>query len=1061
MTAVKRPSTSREQRPTLTDMSVCGVCGEYAGDRARFCPGCGRDLAADPVPRETVRKTVTVVFADVTGSTALAERLDPESVWHVMSRYFDVMREPLERHGGTVEKFIGDAVMAVFGIPVVHEDDALRAVRAALEMRDALGALNVELERKWDVTLVARIGVNSGEVVAGDPSTRQSFASGDAINVAARLEQAAAPGQILLGEASRALLDGRVAVEEVEPLALKGKSSRVRAFRVLGVEPDAPAPAAADRRTPFVGREAELELLQASFERCVEEPASSLVTVVGPPGVGKSRLVHEALARIRSRASVLVGRCPPYGEGITYLPLLDIVRQLAPAGAAELASLVADDEDGERVADLVAGAVGLSPTRAPSEETQWAVRRLFETVARRRPLVVALDDVHWAEPTFLELVEHIVAFAPGTRILVVCLARPELLDARPSWASGENRRTIHLRPLDDEDARALVERERARAGISSEIANRVLQAAEGNPLFLEQLLAVQAEDGGDVGVPPTIQAVLAARIDRLPGAERLVIQRAAVQGRVFSRAALTELVPDEEAATVDDALGGLERRELVRRDRRALGGDDAFRFAHGLIRDAAYQFLRKETRSELHERMAAWLERSATRELGEQEELVGYHFEQAYVYRAELGPVGERELRLAFEAATRLDASGRRALDRSDFPAAIKLLERAAGLLGHDDGARADVLSCLGAALTQTGRLAEAERVVDDAIRSARAVGDERLEAHGVVERLSLEIQVETAAATKRMRSRSDRIRRTFERHDDDLGLCKLWRLRGLVHWLEGNSAAADAAWGQAAEHGRQAGDRQKVSDIVLWLASSALLGPVPVRFAIRRCEALREEVAANIYARAWILHPLAALHAMERRFTVARRLLDESTAALSELGRTLTSVAGQHEAIVATLARDFAAAERCLRTGYEALAEMGEKAILSGTAADLADAIYAQGRYDEAERFTEITEAAAADDDVDSQISWRSVRGKILAKRGEIDEAERLAREAVLLAAQTDWLNEHAKALVDLGVVLREAARMEEADAAIRQGVMLYERKGNLAAVDTARALLGQPAPA
>ncbi len=1042
-------------------MAVCGVCGDYAGDGARFCPGCGGRLRRDEPPLETVRKTVTVVFADVTGSTALADRLDPESVWHVMSRYFEVMREPLERHGGTVEKFIGDAVMAVFGIPVVHEDDALRAVRAAVEMRDALAELNVELERKWDVTLAARIGVNSGEVVAGDPSTRQSFASGDAINVAARLEQAAAPGEILLGEASRALLDGRVALEQVEPLALKGKTARVRAFRVLGVEPDAPAPTPPDPRTPFVGREAELGLLQDSFDRSVEEPGCRLVTVVGAPGIGKSRLVGEALARVGSRASVLVGRCPPYGEGITYLPLLDIVRQLAPAGAGELASLVADDEDGERVADLVAGAVDLSPTRAPSEETQWAVRRLFETLARRRPLVVALDDVHWAEPTFLDLVEHVVAFARGAPILVVCLARPELLDARSSWASVENGHTMNLHPLGDEDARALVERERARTGIPSETANRVLQAAEGNPLFLEQLLAVQAEDGEDVGVPPTIQAVLAARIDRLPARERLVIQRAAVQGRVFSRAALAELVADEEGATVDDALGALERRELVRRDRRALGGDDAFRFAHGLIRDAAYQFLRKEMRSELHERLAAWLERAATRELGEQEELVGYHFEQAYVYRADLGPVGERELRLASEAARRLDASGRRALERSDFPAAIKLLERAAALLGHDDGVRADVLACLGAALTQTGGLAEAERVIDEAIRSARAVGDERLEAHGVVERLSLEIQVETAAATKRIRSRSDGIRRTFERHDDDLGLSKLWRVRGLVHWLEGNSAAADAAWGQAAEHGRHAGDRQKVSDIVLWLASSALLGAMPVRFAIRRCEALREEVADNRYARAWILHPLAALHAMERRFTVARRLLDESSAALSELGRTLTSVAGQHEAIVGMLAGDFPAAERCLRSGYEALAEMGEKAILSGTAADLADAIYAQGRYDEAERFTEISQAAAAREDVESQISWRSVRGKILAKRGQIVEAERLAREAVLLARRTDWLNEQAKTLVDLGVVLREAERMEEAEAAIRHAIEVYERKGNLAAVDMTRALLGEPAPA
>jgi class 3 adenylate cyclase len=1000
-----------------------------------------------------VRKTVTVVFADVTGSTALADRLDPEAVWHVMSRYFEVMREPLERHGGTVEKFIGDAVMAVFGVPVVHEDDALRAVRAAVEMRDALAALNVELERKWDVTLAARIGVNSGEVVAGDPAAGQSFATGDAINVAARLEQAAAPGEILLGEAARGLLDGRVTVEPVEPLALKGKSAPVRAFRVLGVEADAPPPPPPVGRSPFVGREAELRLLRESFDRCVEEHACRLVTVLGPPGIGKSRLVREALDGVASRGSVLVGRCPPYGEGITYLPLLDIVRQLAPSGAVELAALVAGEKDGERVADLVAGALGLSPTRVPSEETQWAVRRLFEALARRRPLVVALDDVHWAEPTFLELVEHVVALARGAPILVVCLARPELLDARPSWgARGGGGDTIQLEPLAGDDARALVERGRWAAGVSPDIAGRVLEAAEGNPLFLEQLLAVQTEDGENIGVPPTIQAVLAARIDRLPSAERLVIQRAAVQGRVFSRGALAELVPGEEPAEVDDALGGLERRELVRRDRRGLGGEDAFRFAHGLIRDAAYQFLRKETRSELHERLAWWLERTAARELGEQEELVGYHFEQAYVYRAELGPVGEGEFRLASEAATRLDASGRRALSRSDFPAAIKLLERAAALLAHDDRARADILACLGAALTETGGLADARRVLEDAIRSARTIGDERLEAHARVEELSLDLQVETHAATSRIRSRGEPIRQTFEAHDDDIGLCKLWRLRGLVHWLECHSAAADAAWGQAAEHAREAGDRRKFSDILLWLASSALVGPLPARFAIRRCEAMREEVTGDRYARAWILRPLAALHAMEARFDVARALLEESRCALAELGVTLSSASGHEEARVAMLAGDPAAAERCLRDGYEKLEAMGEKALLSSTAAELAEAVYSQGRYDEAGELTEASEALAAPDDVSAQVVWRGVRAKVLAKRGYSDDAERLARNGVALAEQTDWLNMHGDALLDLGEVLAEHGAVDAAETAVLEALRCYEKKGNVVSAGNAQ---------
>ncbi len=1055
MTPVNALSTSWKQRRTLIDMAVCAVCGTTVGDDARFCSACGTPRARDAAVSETVRKTVTIVFADVTGSTALAERLDPESVWQVMSRYFEAARSALERHGGTVEKFIGDAVMAVFGIPVVHEDDALRAVRGAVDVRDALAELNVELERRFGVTLAARIGVNSGEVVAGDPSRAQSsFATGDPVNVAARLEQAAAPGEILLGEAARALLDGRVAIEDVEPLVLKGKSEPVRAYRVLGVDGDAP-PAVPSRATPFVGRGTELRLLEHAFEGAVVERRARLVTVLGPPGIGKSRLVGEALERVAARATVLVGRCPPYGEGITYLPLLEIVRQVAPGGAAELGSLLPDAEDGAVVADVVAGAVGLSQRRASAEETQWAVRRLFEAVARRRPLVVALDDVHWAEPTFLDLVEHVVASSRGVPILVVCLARPELADTRPVWASpADGRGAVHLEPLTDEEARALVERGPWGAALSADTERRVVEAAEGNPLFLEQLVAVQAEEGEDVGVSPTLQAVLSARIDRLPPTERTVIQRAAVQGRAFSRAALAELIGGE-GAVVDEALGALERRQLVCRDRRAFGGDDAFRFAHGLIRDAAYQFLRKETRSELHERLADWLEGAGTREAGEQEEVVGYHFEQAYVYRAQLGPVGERELALASEAAVRLDASGRRALSRSDVRAAVKLLERAAALLAHDRSALADVLACLGAALTEVGRLADAERVLDDALRTARAVGDERLGAHAIVEQLSVRIQVETEAATSAIRRDGERIRGVFERHADDVGLCKLWRLRGLVHWLEAHSAAADAAWGQAAEHAREAGDRRKLGDVVMWLASSALLGPVPVRFAIRRCEALRDDVRDR-YSRTWILRPLAVLHAMEGRFEDARRLLRESRAGLEELGVLMTAASAHEEGVVAMLSGEPRDAEECLRSGYETLERMGEKALLSSTAAQLAEAIYVQGRYDEARELTEVSKALAAPDDVSAQVAWRGVQAKVLAKHGRFDAAEALAREGVAFAEGTDWLTMRGDALLNLGHVLVEQEALDAAETAMRDALGCYERKGDVVSARKAQARIG-----
>ena len=1043
-------------------MTKCVTCGNDAVENARFCPSCGTPLVSQDKAADTVRKTVTVVFADVAGSTALAESLDPESVRQVMGRYFETMRRLLERHAGTVEKFIGDAVMAVFGIPVVHEDDALRAVKAAVEMRGALAALNAELESRWGVTIAVRIGVNSGEVVAGDPSRGQAFATGDAVNLAARLEEAAAPGEILIGETTRRLVGPGVAVSEVEPLSLKGKSADVRAFRVLTVGPD-PTAAPPAVRVPFVGRDAELRLLSETFERCIDERRCRLVTVLGAPGIGKSRLVAEALHRFGARTKFVVGRCPPYGEGITYLPLLDIVRQLAPSGVAELASLVASDEDARLIADRVAGAVGLAPTRGASEETQWAVGRMFEALARRGPLVVVLDDIQWAEPTFLDLVEHVLGLVRGVPLLIICLARPELVDARPSWGLGRQSgvTTVELDPLSEDESRELLERALTGSGVRGEARKRALDAAEGNPLFLEHMLALADDDAADVGVPPTIQALLSARIDRLPPTERGVIQRAAVQGRVFSRRALAELLSNEERVTLDEVLPALERRQLVRPDHGALGGDDGFRFAHALIRDAAYGFLPKEARSQLHERLARWLEQAGNGPTAALEEVVGYHLEQAYRNRADLGPVGARERALAVEAAKRLEASGQRALDRSDAPAAINLLERAAALGSNDDPARAELLPCLAAALIEAGRLSRAKDVVEDAVGTARTLRDERLEAHARLEEVSLQVQVDSEAAMRQIRRDGERSRRIFEAHGDDLGLCKLWRLRGMLHWLEGCCAPADAAWGQAAEYARLAADRRKRADIACWLVSSAFLGPVAVRFAIRRCEAIRKDIRDDRYAYGSTLRPLAALHAMAGRFAVARRLLDDSNALLEELGVTIALAASHEEAFVLMVSGEVAAAERCLRLGYERLEEMGEKAVLSSTAADLADAIYTQGRFDEANYFTEASEAAAAPNDVAAQMGWRRVRAKIVAKDGHTEEAERLASEAVALAGQTDWLSMHGDALADLGEVLQEAGRRAEAREATRQALALYEQKGNSVAADRTRARFVELTPA
>jgi predicted ATPase/class 3 adenylate cyclase len=1043
-------------------MVVCGGCGGFWPDTARFCSACGSPLAAGPPFDGRARKVVTVVFADVVGWTELGERLDPETVRQIMARYFQTLWRVLQRHGGTVEKFIGDAVMAVFGIPVVREDDALRATRAAVEMAEALRLLNEKLERRWGVSLEVRIGVNTGEVVAGDPSDGQVFATGDPVNVAARLQQAAQPGEILIGETTRHLVGDRVIVGEVASLAVKGKTGLVHAARVLGVAAQTPT-LSRPVGYRFVGRQRELQLLRDSFERCVQEPACRSVTVLGEAGIGKSRLVRETLEEIRASARILVGRCPPYGEGITYLPLLDIVRQLAPAGQDDLASLVQGEKEGDLVADRIAGAVGLSPSSAPTEETNWAVRRLFEALARRRPLAVVLDDVHWAEPTFLDLVEHIVASVRAVPLLVVCLARPELLDARPAWqASSDNATIVRLEPLAEHEARALLTGVLGGAVVAEATGSRVLAAAEGNPLFLEQLLAMHAEHGEELGVPPTVQAVLAARIDRLPPVERTVVQQAAVQGRVFSRRALAELVDEQDRPRLDQTLAALERRELIRPDPHAFGADDGVRFAHGLVRDAAYQFLPKATRSRLHERLAGWLERTANQRLAELEEVVGYHLEQAYHYRTELGPVGARERALGTGAARRLDSSGRRALGRSDLPAAIKLLERAAALLSHDDRGRTELLPCLGAALTEAGRLSEADQVLQEAVDCARLHGDDRLEGHAVVEQLFLRIQVDTEKAIAQAREVHERVRAVFEDYEDDHGLSKLWRLRALMHWLEGRCRAADDAWGQAAEHARKAGDDRERAEILSWVASSAFIGPTPVEEGIRRCETIREEVREERRAAAATLYPLAGLYAMTGRFDAARELLRSACRTLEDLGFvTLSSSFTQYEGFVEILAGDLARAEERLSWGLGRLEVMGEKAFVSSVAALLAEVLLSQGRHKEAERFINRSQETAAPDDLVAQIAWRTVRAKILAVAGRLEDAEALARRAVSLAGETDWSNDHAAACIALGEVLSERGRPEEAEAAIRDALTIYKEKGNVAVAEGVHALLAEFVPA
>jgi class 3 adenylate cyclase/type II secretory pathway predicted ATPase ExeA len=718
-------------------MPLCSQCGTDNPVEARFCLACGSPLrAGSAVPRE-LRKTVTIVFSDLTGSTRLGERLDSEALRQVMSRYYETMRVAIERHGGTVEKFIGDAVMAVFGIPTLHEDDALRAVRAANEMRESLETLNARLEARWGVRLQTRTGVNTGEVVAGDHSQRQSFATGDAVNVAARLEQAAGPGEILIGDGTHRLVRDAVRVEPVQPLSLKGKSRPVPAFRLVDV---VGAGSEVTRRldSPIVGRERELALLRSAFEAAVAQRTCRLATVVGPAGVGKSRLVRELLAALEDRASILRSRSLPYGEGITFWPVAEIVRRSAgvsvsdppDAARAKIKALLPADDDAEAVVDHLAGAIGLSDATPSPQETSWAVRMLLAALGRERPLVVVFDDVHWADDTFLDLLEYLAGGAHELPVLLVALARPELLEARPSLATGtEGATVVTLSPLSRTDSRRLIDNLLGHAPLPEELSERIATAAGGNPLFVEEMLRMLADEGilrrdeagwtqvgelSAVSVPPTIQALLAARLDRLRPAERAAIERASVIGQVFTAGAVRALSPEGEADGLDAVLEALARKELVGPGGARFAGEDALCFGHILIRDVAYHGMLKQARADLHERFAGWLERTAGERLTEYEEIVGYHVEQAHRFLTQLGAEDERTRRLAAAAVDRLGRSGARALARGEMPAAVKLLDRAMALVADDDPLRAGLALKLGIALAETGDLARADSLLSD-----------------------------------------------------------------------------------------------------------------------------------------------------------------------------------------------------------------------------------------------------------------------------------------------------------------------------------------------------------
>jgi class 3 adenylate cyclase/tetratricopeptide (TPR) repeat protein len=1038
-------------------MRRCPACGEINPARAHFCLACGQPLGSAPEPVPGLRRTISVVFADLVGSTVLGEALDAEALRHVTGCYFDAMRRAAERHGGSVEKFIGDAVVAVFGVPRVREDDALRAVRAAAEMRGSLAELNDELGRDLGVALEVRIGVNTGEVIVGERRGGGSGATGDAVNVAARLEQAAGPGEVLLGDSTLRLVRGEVTVEPREPLQLKGKARPVVAWRLVDVAGSARA-AKGRRGNLFVGRDAQLRLLDDAFWRVVGERTCLLVTVLGTAGMGKTRLAEEFVARL-SEATVLMGRCLSYGQGATYWPVREAVLGAAdltgdePAGAAEaaFAAALGESPDTANVVTRLLALTGFNRQGTVPEDVPWAMRLFLEQLARRRPVVLVVDDLHWAESGLLDVLEHTADWSRDCPIMLLGLARPEFYDSRPAWGGGKfNATTLLLSALDETATVSLVDKH----DLPEMVKRRIVDTAGGNPLFVEQLVAMLVDEGHALfsnGVatwtggppaqvrwtmPPSVSALLAARIDWLDEDERAVVGGAAVIGTVFYAEGIAAItgtpLPD-----VQRMLGSLIRKELLRAAATDLPGVPAYRFLHVLVRDAAYDGLTKAKRADWHERLAGWL--SAHGSDAVPDEIVGHHLASAWEYRTQLGAPAGQLRELADRAAQMLAAAGRR-LELSDTAAAAALLQRAADLLEPDDPFRVECLLSLGAQRHQLGEIARAQ----EALRLAAEAGNPR---QAVLAEVLMCLHSLTTSGLVEDKERVVRAAiARFQEGADDRSLAQAYLVQADLAVVCENWSRSTKLLELALKHGEAADDASSVARARSLLPLTMMFGPAPAEEAIASLDQMVASSGNDPRVRAEAEQVTCLLHAMCGRFSRARAISGAARQHLAEVGHGLfLANLAQSTGHVEELAGDPDTAEHEYAQSCADLQALGEASYLSTVAGLHARLLARRGKLVQAQVALELARRHGAPDDVATQSLVRQTEGFLAAAAGKADHARAAVSDALGREPKDeapDAVGEAFRTAAEierlLGDTTRERAHLVEARS-------LFEAKGNV----------------
>jgi class 3 adenylate cyclase/tetratricopeptide (TPR) repeat protein len=1056
-------------------MRTCGRCDEANSEHARFCQACGHRLPDGETPKET-RRLVTVLFCDVIGSTAFARGLDAESVHGIFARYFEAMRSTVERHGGIVEKFIGDAVMAVFGIPKAHEDDAWRATKAAFEMRAALTPLNQDLERRWGVAIATRIGVNTGVVVAGGGG--EALVTGEPVIVAARLEQAASPGDILLGPETHRLVRDAVETEPVPPLHLKGLDPSITAHRLLSVTTAVPG---RHLDSPLVGRKTELTALSTLFDRTREQRRCELAIVLGQAGVGKTRVIEEFLDASADEAAMFTGQCLAYGEGITFWPLTEVLTEAAGLADADppeivrqkIGLLLAGDEQGPRIAERVAQAIGVAGGSAAPDETLWAIRSLFEHLARSRPLILVFRGFQYAEATFLGLIEHITERSRDAPILLICEGRDETESLRDLVRGRPNAAILRLQPLGAPESERLVINLLGAADLAENARRRIVEIAGGLPLYAEEIISMLIDEGhlrreddrwvavrdlSQVPIPSTVRALLAARLDGLTADERAVLDRASIVGMRFDVEEVEELSTPATRSRLPSHLRTLTTRGFIRRARTTTLGELTYEFRHILFREVTYASLPKHERAELHERYAEWLEGWSGERIEEFEEIVAYHFDQAVQLRHELGRPDDRTSSLSDRAGTHYSSAGRRASARGDIPATVALLSRSIALFPNHDRRRAELMPDVVGALLQSGDLRTASSTAGEMAIMAAESGDPSLEARAALtSSLVRSINEPGAASVEGFRHVATSAAEVFEARGEKGNLASAQAELAWSHWLTGDAGRMLELSGRALTLAREAEDALALLDAADSFGRALVLGPTPCGEAVQKIEMVRAELASYRMVDASIRLYLAELLGMMQRSEAASHHVREARDVFEDLGQRRWLAASEGTAgLLGWWNGSLEAAERVLSSCYRFSREHGGE-IWGREAATYARVLLQLGRLDEADEVAATIAEGTPPHEVESQIVWRSVRGRIAAARGDPGAGMGLAREAVRLAEGTDFVSLLAPALIDLAECLRIVGEAG-GDELVERASTLFERKGDEVGSSDARALLAGP---